>query len=157
MPRPCAPSATGWPPSWPPRAPSATPCAGACACCSARSRLPCARASPSAPSRARSSSPPAPAGRASRSASSALPRRRAAVVARQLGVPALEVGQVLLGDRARRVVLGVEVGVDVLGLAGEALVHRVEVGREASVGVVDVLAVVLDDPDRVLVGARDLR
>ena len=39
-PRPCGPSATGWPPSWPPPGPSATPCAGACACCSARCRRP---------------------------------------------------------------------------------------------------------------------
>ena len=84
------------------------------------------------------------------------PTRRAAVVAGHLRVPALEVGEVLVGERARRVVLRVEVRVHVLGLGGEALVHRVQVGREAPVGLVHVGAVVLHDLDRVVVGPDDL-
>ena len=72
------------------------------------------------------------------------------------GVPALEVLVVLVGHRARRVVLRIEVGVDVLRLAGEALVHRVEVRREPAVRVVHVLAVVLHDLDRLVGGPLDL-
>lgn len=60
---------------------------------------------------------------------SVAPSGRFAVRSHEVGVPAAEVLQVLLGEGARRGEALVEVRVGVLTLDGQALVHRIEVDR----------------------------